>query len=200
MRAEPVVTRRARTSRVRPRRGFTLLEVIVAIAVGSLVVLGARTMLEIVADGGHATHEAAIAADRTANAEAELRRLLRELEVGTEQAIRFSGAPDETRFSTWCTVAGGWVERCRATLAIEASTEGSALVATLSTADRSAAERLELRPGLERAELLYLSDATLGGRWFRVWGEGITAPLAVGLVVDSAERSDTTILRIGERG
>lgn len=182
------------------RRGFTLLEVIVAIAVGSLVVLGARAMLGIVADGGAATREAAVAADRVANAEAELRRLLRDLEVGTEQAMRFSGAPDEARFSTWCLVAGGWVERCRVVLTIEAGASGAAVVATLSSGDGSTGDRLELRSGFDRGELLYLSDASLGGRWFRIWGEGITAPLAIGLAVDSAGRADTTILRIGERG
>ena len=173
---------------------------IVAIAVGSLVVLGARAMLGIVADGGEATREAAVAADRAANAEAELRRLLQDLEVGTEQAMRFSGAPEEARFSSWCPVAGGWLERCRAVLAVEAGASGAALIVKLSTGDASGDERLELRSGLDRAELRYLSDASLGGRWFRVWGEGITAPLAVGLVVDSAGRADTTILRIGERG
>ena len=193
--ADPRTARRGRD-----RRGFTLLEVIVAIAVGSLVVLGARAMLGIVADGGAATREAAVAADRVANAEAELRRLLRDLEVGTEQAMRFSGAPDEARFSTWCLVAGGWVERCRVVLTIEAGASGAAVVATLSSGDGSTGDRLELRSGFDRGELLYLSDASLGGRWFRIWGEGITAPLAIGLAVDSAGRADTTILRIGERG
>jgi prepilin-type N-terminal cleavage/methylation domain-containing protein len=191
---------RMSTRRRRARPGFTLLEVIVAMAVGSLVVLGARAMLVMVADGGDAAREAAIEADRAANAEAVLRRLLADLELGTDPAMHFSGAPDEARFSTWCPVAGGWIERCRATLAIEATRDGAALVATLSAGGGSPDERLELRSGLDRAELLYLSDAARGGRWFRVWGEGITAPLAVGLVVDSAGRTDTTILRIGERG
>lgn len=195
MRAEPANVRLRRA-----KRGFTLLEVIVAIAVGSLVVLGARVMLGMVAYGGTATREAAVAADRAANADAELRRLLRDLDVGTEQAMRFSGAPDEARFSTWCPVAGGWVERCSVVLRIEAGAPGAVLVATLASGDGSRGDRVELRSGFDRAELLYLSDASLGGRWFRIWGEGITAPLAIGLVVDSAGRADTTILRIGERG
>ena len=194
MRAEPATVRR-----VRARRAFTLLEVIVTIAVGSLVVLGARAMLGMVADGGVATRKAAVAADRAANAEAELRRLLRDLEVGTGQAMRFSGAPDKARFSSWCPVAGGWVERCRVVLAIEAGASRAAVVATLSSGD-GPTDRLELRSGFDRGELLYLSDASLGGRWFRIWGEGITAPLAIGLAVDSAGRADTTILRIGEGG
>ena len=173
---------------------------VVAIAVGSLVVLGARAMLEVVADGGDAARRAAREADRAANADALLRALLRDLEVGTEQAMRFAGAPDEARFSTWCPAPGGWAERCRATLTVERRAAGAALVSTLSMGDGTAGERIDLRSGLDDAELRYLSDAALGGRWFRVWGDGITAPLAVGLVTDSAGRRDTTILRIGERG
>ena len=191
---------RAERTRKRTRRGFTLLEVIVAIAVGSLVVLGARAMLVVVADGGEATRKAAREADQAANAERVLRRLVADLEVGTAESARFAGAPSEARFSTWCPAAGGWIERCRATLAIETDADGVGLVATLSAVDGSTGDRLELRSGLDDAQLLYLSDAALGGRWFRVWGEGITAPLAIGLVTDSAGRADTTILRIGERG
>ena len=195
MGAEPVSARRPRA-----RMGFTLLEVIVAIAVGSLVVLGARMMLGMVADCGDAIRDASIAADRAANAEAELRRLLRDMEVGTEQAMRFAGAPDEARFSTWCPVAGGWIERCHVVLAVEGAASGAVLAATISGTHGLGGDRMELRSGFDRGHLLYLSDAALGGRWFRVWGEGITAPLAIGLVVDSAGRADTTILRIGERG
>lgn len=193
--ADPRTARRGRD-----RRGFTLLEVIVAIAVGSLVVLGARAMLGAVSDGADATRRTARAADRAANAEGVIRRLVADLEVGTGPSTHFAGDSTEARFSTWCPVAGGWSERCRTTLTIEAGADGTTLSATLSSGTDANHERLELRSGLDHAQLLYLSDASLGGRWFRVWGEGIRAPLAIGLVTDSAGQADTTILRIGERG
>lgn len=191
---------RADRARAARRRGFTLLEIVVAIAVGSLVVLGARLMLGAVADAARATRAAARVADRAANADALLRGLVLELEVGTAESGSFAGDTTAARFSTWCPVAGGWVEQCRATLAVERSGaarpgDGHALVATLSTG-----ERLEIRAGLARAELRYLSDASGGGRWFRVWAERVSAPLAIGVIVDSAGRTDTLVLRIGERG
>jgi hypothetical protein len=48
----------------------------------------------------------------------------------------------------------------------------------------------------EQGALRYLSAASGGGVWFHAWGQGITAPLAIGIVLDG----DTTILPIGERG
>ena len=41
-----------------------------------------------------------------------------------------------------------------------------------------------------------LNNPLGGGQWFRVWGYGTTAPLAVGVITDA----DTLIVRIGERG
>lgn len=198
--------RAARTNApgARARRGFTLLEVVVAIAVGSLVVLGAHEMIVGVADGADAIGRSARASDREANGDALLRQLLRDLEVGTSDAAHFAGDSATVRFSTWCAVPGGWPERCRAELSIasppgDATESGAAIVARLSTG-----ESLRLAEGFSSARFLFLSDAALGGRWFTLWGEGITAPLAIGVAVERAHagaaRADTLILRIGERG
>jgi hypothetical protein len=55
---------------------------------------------------------------------------------------------------------------------------------------------LIVRERFERCELRYLKDASTRGTWFRSWGTGISAPIAIGVIVDR----DTLILRIGERG
>ena len=44
--------------------------------------------------------------------------------------------------------------------------------------------------------ILYLRDAAEGGAWVTSWGASVTAPQALGIVVDG----DTTIVRVGERG
>ena len=88
-------------------------------------------------------------------------------------------------------VPAGWLERCDALVAIDTAAGGLALVARLSTG-----ERIVLRQGFQTGALRYLNTPAGGGQWFRVWGHGITAPLAIGVITDS----DTTIVRVGDRG
>ena len=65
-----------------------------------------------------------------------------------------------------------------------------------------------LARGFRQGELRYLNSAASGGQWFRQWGRGITAPLAIGVILErdaagaiTGDRSvDTLIVRIGERG
>jgi hypothetical protein len=167
------------------------VELLVAIAIGAMAVVAARTLLEELADDaerivGHASN-----ADEEANAERVLRELALRLEVGTDDAMRFAGHERAARFSSWCDVPHGWQERCTVTLAVDAQGAEPALAAALSTG-----EVLVLRRGFTSGALRYLGDAARGGIWFRSWGESITAPLGIGVVLDG----DTLILRIGERG
>jgi prepilin-type N-terminal cleavage/methylation domain-containing protein len=114
-------------------RGFTLLEVVVALAVGGVLLLGARRMLETVGDGAQGITEAAKAADREANGERLLRALLGRLEVGTDSTRTFSGEEQAARFTSWCDVPAGWQERCIVTLVVGAGPGGATLTASLST-------------------------------------------------------------------
>jgi hypothetical protein len=68
---------------------------------------------------------------------------------------------------------------------------GLRLVARLSTG-----EVIALQRGFSTGMLRYLNDPIGRGVWFRIWGHGITAPLAIGVITDG----DTAIVRIGERG
>ncbi len=171
--------------------GTTLVEMLVALAIAGGVVMSARLALEALADNAHAVVEHATVSDTEANAERLLRRLISTLEVGTDDASRFAGDERTVRFTSWCDVPNGWQERCTVTLAIDQEGTEPLLAASLSTG-----ELFVMRRGFEAASLRYLGDAGGGGRWFRSWGEGITAPLAIGIVLDA----DTVILRIGERG
>jgi prepilin-type N-terminal cleavage/methylation domain-containing protein len=115
------------------RSGFTLIEVMVALAVAAVVVLGARLALEQLADDAGRIIDGAVLADRDANAERLLRSLFRRLEVGTGSAGTFGGDERSMSFTTWCDVPGGWQERCEATLAIDTIGDEPALLARLST-------------------------------------------------------------------
>lgn len=173
------------------RRGFTLIEVVLALVIAGTVVLSARMLLEELADDAQAIVAHASGVDARANAERELRELVLRLEVGTDGARRFAGDERAARFTSWCDMPRGWQERCTVTLAVDREGREPVLAASLSTG-----EMLVLRRGFATGSLRYLGDAARGGTWFRSWGESITAPFAIGIVLDA----DTLILRIGERG
>lgn len=183
----PIRVRRRRARRARP--GLTLVEVVVALALAGLVLLGARGVLESVADAADAVARGAALADGEANADRFVRGLFERLEVGVDEAHRFVGREHALRFASWCAVPAGWQEPCTVTVAVD-SLRG-VLALSLSTG-----EQVVLRRGFAHGALRYLGSAGGGGVWLAGWGAGITAPPAIAVVVDG----DTLVLRIGERG
>jgi prepilin-type N-terminal cleavage/methylation domain-containing protein len=178
------------------RRGFTLLEIVVAIAVAGVVLLGARTLLESLAATSRHLSGAAGAADADANGERLLRTIVGRMEVAAESGLAFGGDEQSVRFTSWCDVPNGWLERCTVTLSVDSGSHPgeSVVVALLETRGRS--ERIALRRGFARGSFRYLNDPADGGTWLRMWGRGLSAPLAFGVLLDG----DTLIVRIGDRG
>jgi hypothetical protein len=114
------------------------------------------------------------------------------LEVGTGPGTEFGGDGASAAFSSWCDVPGGWQERCHVNLLlVRDSTRVDLLLRT------SIGDSILLRHGLQGGAIRYLSSPDAGGTWIRVWGEGITAPVAIGVFLD---RDTLLILRVGERG
>jgi len=181
------------SARAERRAGFTLVEVMVALVVIGVVLVGARTMLGQIADDADRIAAAATEADREANAEGLLRAIADRLEVSpaSGEEVRFEGDERGARFRSWCEVPDGWLERCEASLGFIDLQGENVLALRLSTG-----ELVPLRRGFGSGSIAYLRDAGGGGAWVRGWGASITAPLAFGLVIDG----DTTIVRIGERG
>jgi hypothetical protein len=178
----------------RARGGFAVLEVVVALAVGALVLLGARAMYAQLADDAGRIVDAASEADREANADALLRGLVGRAEV--EPRLRpFEGEAAGARFWTWCDTPAGWQERCRTTLGI-LSVDGAPLLALMA----DGGEVVPLRRDFHSGRLLYLRDASDGGAWARNWSSELSLPLAIGVVLERDAAADTLILRIGERG
>lgn len=168
------------------RRAFTLVEIIVAIAIGGLVLLGARSLLEVLADEErHVARETAVD-DARSNGYRTLRSLVGEMEAGTTESGPFSGDPLRTGFTTWCDTAYGWQERCAVTIAFESEGSEPVLVAHLP-----GEQSLVLARDFSAGEFRYLNSASSGGQWFRQWGRGVTAPLAIGVILERDTMSDT---------
>jgi hypothetical protein len=143
--------------------------------------------------------------DADATAERLLRALAGRLEVGTPEAREFEGTPSAVRFSSWCEVPAGWLERCEVRVGFDTlgatRRDGSASLAlTLTTTSSTvgvrsgaaAGERVVLRTGLRVGALRYLDTPDAGGVWFVAWGRGISAPLAFAIVM---EASDSAVVR-----
>src|SRR5437868_8843 len=92
-------------------RGFTLLEVLVALTISAVVALLGHQVFAAVADRGKALTAARTELDRVANARRWLAAAFLSLDVGTEGASGFEGHPDHVAFTTWLRTPGGWFER-----------------------------------------------------------------------------------------
>ena len=172
-------------------RGFTLVEVMVALVVSGMVLLGVRALFENLSAAQRRIVTREVRANAAANGMRLLRALVGRLDVGNPQSVPFTGTPDSSRFSSWCEVPGGWLERCTVMLAFDTSGSLHTLVARFD-----GASRLVLVRGFRTGTIRYLSDPAGGGHWLSEWGTGITAPLAIGVILDR----DTLIVRVGERG
>jgi prepilin-type N-terminal cleavage/methylation domain-containing protein len=175
------------------RHGFTLVELLVALAIGVFVVVGARALLDGLAAQATRVAAATRETDADANGERLLRALVGHLEIPAEvgSTSTFGGDERSVHFSSWCEMPRGWQERCRVRLDVEHTPDGIAVVAGLSTG-----ETLALKHGQHTEGFRYLVNAGLGGSWVYRWGDGLSAPLAIGILIDG----DTMIVRIGERG
>jgi prepilin-type N-terminal cleavage/methylation domain-containing protein len=177
------------------RSAFTLIEVLVALVVGAIVILGAHRVLEVLTDQAHELTRHAAYVDRSANGERMLRDLVGQLEIGSPGTVPFSGAADTVRFSSWCEAPAGWLEQCRVTLSFAATTDGEVLRAQLGSG-----QSLDLISGFSAGAFRYLESAAAGGQWFQRWGTGITAPLGLGVLLARGDAVDTMLVRIGPRG
>jgi prepilin-type N-terminal cleavage/methylation domain-containing protein len=175
--------------------GFTLIEVVVALALGGLVLVSAHALLMGVADRGHALSIRTDSLEQRATGALTLRQLVGQLEVGTPASGPFAGGPAQASFTSWCDTPSGWQERCAVTLSVERVDGAPALVARVNDGAPRA-----LLQGFHAAAFRYLKSAADGGQGFESWGTGITAPVALGVLLDRDTRIDTLVVRIGERG
>jgi len=177
----------------RPRRGFTILELMIALAIGAMAVLVVRLGVETIAQASVSLDRVARRTDREANADALVRGLLGRVESGRISSDRFVGDAQAMEFTTWCDAPGGYQERCRVRL--EATAHGSSDTIRLLVARDTVALWTDIRA----LDFRYLVIPTPDG-WRPTWSDPVRAPLAISIRFARETGPDSVFVRIGERG
>jgi len=170
-------------------RGFTLIEVMIALALSALVVLLAHRVFTGVVEGAQSLQAARTNLDREANARRWLTEMLGSLDVGTEGTGGFSGRPDRLEFTTWQHVPSGWLERRRVILGVEDGV-------FVARSDMSIA----LEDSVRDVEFDYLLDPGANAAWVREWVSPVSAPIAVRVRIIRERATDTLLFVVGPRG
>jgi hypothetical protein len=169
--------------------GTTLLELMLALSLAGLVLLGASMLVDQASRTGTVLTRYARTTDAAANGERLLRALLARAQSSTDSARMFVGEPERASFDAWCERPGGWLEICRVALSLQPYDDRTVIAAALSTG-----EELPLRAIRGRAVFRYYGTGDSGEiGWLTAWGRSIVLPVAVGIVTDA----DTLVLRAG---
>jgi prepilin-type N-terminal cleavage/methylation domain-containing protein len=175
---------------VTTRRGFTLVEILVALAITGIIALLVRGVFGAVTEG--------IGRLRASQQEIEARQLgLRwlhtaflSLEAGN-RGLGFEGHADRVAFSSWLMTSSGWLERTGVALGLD---EGRLVAGTGQGVTT-------IRTGVKAIAFDYLLEPGLDSRWVTDWVSDLTAPLAVRLRLERADRGvDTLLFLIKGRG
>ncbi|MGH7533425.1 MAG: PulJ/GspJ family protein [Gemmatimonadales bacterium] len=177
------------------RSGFTLLELMLALAIGGLLVLTAGRLFAVAGDSNTALMRARRADDLRANGREWLTTTLGSLEVGAAGTIGFQGNGTTMTFTAWVPTAQGWMERRPVTLTLA----GGALI---GTADGS----VMLADSVRAGAFDYLSEYGEGTTWLSGWQSPVSAPIAIRIRLTRPTSDpehlqvDTLVFRIGGRG
>lgn len=171
-------------------RGFTLIEMIVAILLTSMVALLAHELLTAVIGGAEAVRRAAPAADGPAMGRLWAAEACRTLEVGTGPGLGFEGTSTTARFAARLPSTDGWVER----------TPVAIIVAEGATTLEASGLTVVVSDSIESAAIDYLVDASGDGGWVAGWSSPVSAPMAIRLRSWHRGVVDTLLCPIGGRG
>ena len=176
------------------RKGFTLIEVLVALVLTGVVVLLVHRLLEVTMRSARVLRDARAATERRHQGERWLRLTLGSLDTSGEDGA-FDGRPDALSFVAWVPVAEGWLERRR----VEFHLENRELVGVLG-----GPHPVVLADGVERLEFDYLLEPGATTQWVQTWQSPLSAPLAVRLRVTRRQQEravvDTMLYLIRDRG
>jgi prepilin-type N-terminal cleavage/methylation domain-containing protein len=175
----------------RVRGGFTLIEVVTALAIGGLALSIASALLSATSSQMALAAERADTADAARNSERLLRRLVGQMDFARGGDLPSLGTGEHLRFMSWCEVPGGWQERCSVDLTLPplGDTIGG-IEARLSTG-----ERYRLLRGRSVHRILLLGRIERGIIWVERWDGTGTLPEAIGIAL----MNDTLFIRSGDR-
>jgi prepilin-type N-terminal cleavage/methylation domain-containing protein len=176
------------------RQGFTLVEVMLALAITGTVALIARQLVSLTLTASRELGVRRETAAQQHNSQLWLAAAFLSLEVRAADG-GFEGGPGDLVFSTWLQQPEGWFKRLRIGLTVR----DDHLVAVAE--DRVL---VNLADSVRRLEVDYLMEAGANSRWSRRWVSPISGPLAVRLRLERIQHGkatmDTVILLIRERG
>ena len=178
--------------RTRSRRGFTLLELILAMSLVGAAMLAGVLLIDQLNDGAARIVAQSADTDREANGARLLRRLIFEAHTSADTTRPFAGDVRSLSFISWCDVPGGWREPCHVTLSIDERGDSSAVAA-----DFSPGGPLVLKREAGHRAWAYLDASPRDTVWATHWSSGTTLPAAVALLAGS--RSDTVVFPVQVR-
>lgn len=169
-----------------PSRGFTLIEVMVALVIGGMVVAGAAALFTALSGRADALKQASLAAETDANAERLVRALVANLELRRDSTtLSLAGNQDSARFHSWCETAMEWLDRCDIRLSFDRS---AAPALKLSVRGPDSVD-VQLASGFRTGYLRYLNVIDHRLTWRSSWDQH-TLPRALTVVLDA----DTLLL------
>jgi prepilin-type N-terminal cleavage/methylation domain-containing protein len=169
-------------------RGFTLVELLAAMMISGLAILGGVLLMDQVTDTTGRITRAAMISARDGNGARLLRQLLLDAHVSADSMDRFRGNERSLDVSTQCQRPRGWLELCRATILVDWRGDSSVIMGNFSTG-----ESLELlrRPG--QAEFRYANSTVGDSVWLSRWPLSIAMPFAIAVVT----KNDTAVYSTG---
>ncbi|MBI4501456.1 MAG: prepilin-type N-terminal cleavage/methylation domain-containing protein [Gemmatimonadetes bacterium] len=186
----------------RRRGGFTLVELMVSLAVSGIVILLAREILASVTDGADRTMTASRETDRRFNRRDWLLRAFGSAEFSSTPQRGFAGLRGSPgariQFTTLARVDS--VPEYRL-VTISLSPQGQ-LRARLDpeTGDRGQSATLDLADSVTTFSADHLIEYGSNSKWVSEWVSPVSGPVAARLRISRQSGTDTLLLRIGTRG
>jgi len=174
--------------------GFTLIELMVGLAIASLLLLSGRAIFEALANQEERLNTLVRRSDAEANGDLLLRSIMWQAVRNANDTLSFRGSVRSVHLTSRCSVPGGWTEPCVVDLElITPDGRGQASDCQGMRMSTSTGERLSLSFDQCPRGFLYLIDASASGMWISTWYSGRDLPKAVGVI----RQRDTLAFRVG---
>ena len=173
-------------------RGFTLIELTLALAVGSLAVLIGALLWRQALSAGTALQRHRTQLDQRSGGRSWLASAVGSIEAGSAGDVPFTGHQSELAFSSWLPGAHGLPVR----QAVSIGLGDRALQARLSDGTR-----IPIADSVAGVGFDYLLQPGLNAQWASVWESPVSASLAIRIRITGFEGAvDTLLFLVGGRG